>query len=79
MANVQRAITCAFMLPSSGHTRIEPWRKPSVSTFQLFEQRCNDSVNHLRLAHPPPFIIFVWLTPLAYHLRLAHATARAPM
>ena len=30
MADVEGAITCAFMPPSSGHTRVEPWRKPSL-------------------------------------------------
>ena len=40
MADVEGAITCAFMLPSSGHTRIEPWRKP-VSFLQL--QACRSS------------------------------------
>ena len=33
MADVEGAITCAFMLPSSGHTRVEPWRQPSLLTF----------------------------------------------
>ena len=30
MADVEGAITCAFMPPSSGHTRVAPWRKPSL-------------------------------------------------
>ena len=31
MADVQGAITCAFMPPSSGHTRVGPCGKPSLA------------------------------------------------
>ena len=35
MADVEGAITCAFMPPSSGHTRVAPWRKPSSALSRL--------------------------------------------
>ena len=37
MADFERALTCAFMAQSSGHPRVEPWRKPFLLLRGLVE------------------------------------------